>query len=178
MSKIQVTTALERQLPEFIREDYATFVKFLKAYYEFLGQTNSRNLEDFRSIDRTLDDFVEKFKKELAAIFPTGNIPNERMFLEHISDFYNARGSVESYKLLFRVLFNKDADIFYPSTQILKVSDGKWVQDKSVFVKSVSGNLFSLKGQIIKLKTSKKIIEVFSPNVILYRDDIYEVFLD
>ena len=178
MSKIQVTTALERQLPEFIREDYTTFVKFIQAYYEFLGQTNNRNLEDIRSIDRTLDDFVSKFKKELAAIFPTGNMANERMFLEHISDFYNARGSVESYKLLFRVLFNKDSAIFYPSTQILKASDGKWVQEKSVFVKSVSGDLFDLKGQIVQLNTIKKTINVFSPNVILYRDDIFEVFID
>jgi hypothetical protein len=178
MSKIQVTTALERQLPEFIREDYTTFVKFVKAYYEFLGQTNSRNLEDIRSIDKTLDAFVAKFKKELAAIFPTANIQNERMFLEHISDFYNSRGSVESYQLLFRVLFNKNSDIFYPSTQILKVSDGKWIQDKSVFVKAVSGDIFSMKGKIITLKTAKKIIEVFCPNVLLYRDDIYEVFLD
>jgi hypothetical protein len=178
MSKIQVTTALERQIPEFIREDYTTFVKFVKAYYEFLSQTDSRNLEDIRSIDKTLDEFVSKFKKELAALFPTSTIQNERMFLEHISDFYNSRGSVESYKLLFRVLFNKDAEIFYPSTQILKLSDGKWVQDKSVFVKAVNGNLFSLKGKIIQIATAKKAINVFSPNVVLYRDDIFEVFLD
>lgn len=178
MSKIQVTTALERQIPEFIREDYTTFVKFVKAYYEFLSQTDNRNLEDIRSIDRTLNDFVSKFKKELAAIFPTGGMQNERMFLERISDFYNARGSKESYQLLFRVLFNKDVDIFYPSTQILKASDGKWVQEKSVFVKLVNGNLFDLKGQIVQLKTAKKTIDVFSPNVVLYRDDIYEIFLD
>ncbi len=178
MSKIQVSTALERQIPEFIREDYATFVKFVKAYYEFLSQTDNRNLEDIRSIDKTLDEFVSKFKKELAAIFPTSTIQNERMFLEHISDFYNSRGSVESYKLLFRVLFNKDAEIFYPSTQILKLSDGKWVQDKSVFVKAVNGNLFNFKGKIIQITTAKKVISVFSPNVVLYRDDIFEVFLD
>lgn len=178
MSKIQVTTALERQIPEFIREDYATFVKFVKAYYEFLSQTDSRNLEDIRSIDRTLDEFVLKFKKELAAIFPTGTIQNERMFLEYISDFYNSRGSVESYQLLFRVLFNKDVEVFYPSTQILKASDGKWVQEKSIFVKTVNGDLFDFKGKIIQIKTTKKIINVFSPNVIAYRDDIFEVFLD
>lgn len=178
MSKIQVTTALERQIPEFIREDYTTFVKFVKAYYEFLGQSGNRNLEDLRSIDRTLDEFVVKFKKELAAIFPTGTLPSERVFLEHISDFYNSRGSKESYQLLFRVLFNKDADIFYPSAQILKASDGKWIQEKSVFVKVTNGDLFDLKGKIIKIVTDKKHIDVFCPNVILYRDDIYEVFID
>lgn len=177
MSKIKITTALERQIPEFIREDYTTFVKFVKAYYEFLAQSGDRNLEDLRSIDRTLDEFVVKFKKELAAIFPTGTLPNERVFLEHIADFYNTRGSVESYQLLFRILFNKDAEIFYPSTQILKMSDGKWVQEKSVFVKSTD-NLFGLKGKIIKIQTAKKHLDVFCPNVILYRDDIYEVFLD
>lgn len=178
MTKIQVKTSLERQIPEFIREDYQLFVTFVKAYYEFLEQTQSRNLEDIRSISKTLDEFVEKFKKELSVLLPTSNMQNERVFLERIREFYNIRGSKESYKLLFRLLFNKDVDVFYPSTQILRVSDGKWIQDKSVFVKLESGNLFDLKGQIINIHTDKKVLNVYCPNVIYYRDDIYEIFID
>ena len=178
MSKIQTKTALERQIPEFIREDYAAFVNFVKAYYEFLEQSQSRNLSDIRSIDRTLDEFVYKFRKEVASLLPTSNIQNERFFLEKIREFYNIRGSVESYKLLFRLLYNKDVDVFYPSTQILKVSDGKWTQEKSVFVRTISGNVSDLNGQIINITTNKKVLDVFSPNVINYRENVYEVFID
>lgn len=178
MEKIRINTALERQIPEHIREEYKTFVKFLKVYYEFIDQNNGRQLENIRSIDKTLDQFVDYFKKELAASVPTRNLPNERAFLEHIKDFYNSRGSKQSYELLFRILYNSDVDIYYPSEQVMRVSDGKWVQDKSVFVKTTSGNLGELRGKIITVETAKKSLSVYCPNVIFYRDDVYEVFID
>lgn len=178
MNKTPIAIALERQIPEYVRGEYELFVNFIKAYYEFLDQTQQRNLEDIRSIDNTLDEFVIRFKKELSALFPTNSLSNERFILQRIREFYQARGSKESYQFLFRILFNKEADVFYPSTQILRASDGKWVQEKSVFVRVASGNLFNLTGKIITIKTQLKSIYVFSPRVVYYRDDVYEVFID
>jgi len=179
MNKTPITVALERQIPEYVRGEYELFVNFIKAYYEFLNETQQRNLEDVRSIENTLDEFIIRFKKELSVLFPTNNIANERFILQRIREFYQARGSKESYQFLFRILFNKDADVFYPSTQILRASDGKWIQEKSVFVKSVAGNLFNLSGKIIDITTvNKKKIHIFCPRVVYYRDDIYEVFID
>ena len=178
MNKTPITVALERQIPEYIRGEYEIFVNFIKAYYEFLDQTQQRNLEDIRSIENTLDEFVIRFKKELSFLFPTNTLENERFILQRIREFYKTRGSKESYQFLFKILFNKDSDIFYPSTQILRASDGKWVQEKSVFVKSESGNLFNLSGKIINIRTANKEIHVFCPRVVYYRDNIYEVFIN
>jgi hypothetical protein len=178
MKKTPIAVALERQIPEYIRGEYDLFVKFIKAYYEFLDQTQQRDLEDIRSISNTLDEFIIRFKKELSVLFPTNTIANERFILERIREFYQSRGSKESYQFLFKVLFNKDSDIFYPSTQILRASDGKWVQEKSVFVSSSSGNIFNYSGKIIEIKTKQKIINVFCPRVVYYRDNIYEVFIE
>lgn len=178
MNKTPIAVALERQIPEYVRGEYELFVNFIKAYYEFLEQSQQRNLEDVRSIENTLDEFVIRFKKELSVLFPTNTLANERFILQRIREFYQARGSKESYQFLFRILFNKDSDVFYPSTQILRASDGKWVQEKSVFVKSESGNLFNLSGKIIDIQTTNKEIHVFCPRVVYYRNDIYEVFID
>ena len=178
MDKTPVAVALERQIPEHIRGEYELFVNFVKAYYEFLEQTQKRNLEDVRSIENTLDEFVIRFKKELSVLFPTNTLANERFVLQRIREFYQARGSKESYQFLFRILFNKESDIFYPSTQILRASDGKWVQEKSVFIKATSGNLFNLSGKISIIKTAQKHVHVFTPRVVYYRDDVYEVFID
>lgn len=178
MNKTPITVALERQIPEYVRGEYELFVKFIKAYYEFLDQTQQRNLEDIRSIENTLDEFVIRFKKELSVLFPTNTLANERFILQRIKEFYKARGSKESYQFLFRILFNKDSEIFYPSTQILRASDGKWIQEKSIFVESKSGNLFNLTGKIISIETSYKHVDVFCPRVVYYRNDIYEVFID
>jgi hypothetical protein len=178
MNKTPISIALERQIPEYVRGEYELFVNFIKAYYEFLSQTQQRNLEDVRSIENTLEEFVIRFKKELSVLFPTNSLANERFILQRIREFYQARGSKESYQFLFRILFNKDSDVFYPSTQILRASDGKWVQEKSIFVKSESGNLFNLNGKIINIQTANKEIHVFCPRVVYYRNDIYEVFID
>ena len=179
MNKTPIAIALERQIPEHIREEYSTFVQFVKAYYEFLEQTQQRNLEDIRSLDATLDDFVYKFKKELSALFPTSGLEDERFLLQRIREFYKSRGSEESFKFLFRAFFNKEAEIYYPSKQILRASAGQWIQEKSIFVKaSDSKNLFDVNGKIVTIVTSRKHIDVYSPRVRLYRDDIYEVFVD
>lgn len=178
MNKTPIAIALERQIPEHIRGEYELFVNFIKAYYEFLDQTQQRNLEDIRSIDNTLDEFVIRFKKELSVLFPTNTLANERFLLQRIREFYQSRGSKESYQFLFRILFNKDSDVFYPSTQILRASDGKWTQEKSVFVRVGSGDLFNLTGKIANIDTTNKQIHVFTPRVVYYRDDVYEVFID
>lgn len=178
MDKTPISIALERQIPEYIRGEYELFVDFIKAYYKFLDQTQQRDLEDIRSIQNTLDEFVIKFKKELSFLFPTNSVQNERFILERIKEFYKARGSKESYQFLFRILFNKDSEVFYPSTQILRASDGKWIQEKSVFIKRVSGDIFNLSGKIIKIKTAQKEIFVFCQRVVLYREDVYEVFIE
>ncbi len=178
MNKTPITVALERQIPEYVRGEYELFVKFIKAYYEFLDQTQQRNLEDIRSIENTLDEFVIRFKKELSVLFPTNTLANERFILQRIKEFYKARGSKESYQFLFRILFNKDSEIFYPSTQILRASDGKWIQEKSVFIESTSGNIFDFAGKIISIETSYKHVNVFCPRVVYYRNNVYEVFID
>ena len=178
MEKTPIKVALERQIPEYIRGEYQLFVDFIKAYYEFLDQSQQRNLEDIRSIENTLEEFVTRFKKELSILFPTNTLENERFILQRIREFYQSRGSKESFQFLFRILFNKDSDIFYPSTQILRASDGKWIQEKSVFVKSQAGNLFNLSNKIILIQTANKTIYVYCPRVVYYREDIYEVFID
>ena len=178
MQKTPISIALERQIPEYIRGEYGLFVSFIKSYYEFLDQTQQRNLEDIRSIDKTLDEFIIRFKKELSVLFPTNSLENERFILERIRQFYQSRGSKESFQFLFRILFNKDSDIFYPSTQILKPSDGKWVQEKSVFVEVSEGNLFELSGKNIFIETDKKKIYVYCPRVVAYSESIYEVYID
>ena len=178
MEKTPIAVALERQIPEFIREEYDLFVKFIKAYYEFLEQTQMRNLEDIGSIQNTLDEFIDRFKKQLSFLFPTNSLVNERFILQRIGEFYKTRGSKESFEFLFRALFNTQADIFYPSTQILRPSDGKWVQEKSVFVEVISGDPTKFGGKIISIDTVKKHLRVFCPRVSFYRTGIYEVFIE
>jgi len=158
ITKPQLKSLVKSQLPEFVREEYDTFVQFLQAYYEFL-ETTQVNLNTTRDLDNTLESFVSYFKNELAAKLPYSTI-DERFLLQHIKDHYRAKGSENSFKLLFRILFNKEVTLDYPSKQMLRASDGKWNQDVSVFVRIIQGNPNDIVGKLVDVVTTTKIIRV------------------
>ena len=186
MSRTQLSSVVSRQIPEFIREDYPTFVAFVEAYYEYL-QSQGVDLSTARDIDQTLDEFVLEFKKELAHNLPeiTGN---ERFLLTHIKDQYLSKGSEASYKLLFRLLFGKKVELTYPGTQMLRASDGRWNQEISVFAKVDFGDPQDIVGRLVDIQTSTRLIRVLVDRkedlvgevdrIVALGGNIYEFFLD
>lgn len=186
ITKPKISSIVASQLPEFVRDEYQTFVDFLKAYYEFLENTQEDPVT-LKDLDTTLDSFIKYFKSELAQKLPYSTV-NERFLLTRIKDLYLAKGSESSFRLLFRILFNKEIEIDYPSTQMLRASDGKWNQDVSVFVKILVGNPQDIVGKLIDVVTTTKIIrvlvdrrqyvEVEVDRVIRISDNIYEFILD
>jgi hypothetical protein len=186
MSRTQLSSVVSRQIPEFIREDYPTFVAFVEAYYEYL-QEQGVDLSAARDIDKTLDEFIIEFKKELAHNLPqiTGD---ERFLLTHIKDQYLSKGSEASYKLLFRLLFGKKVELTYPGTQMLRVSDGRWNQEISVFAKVDFGDPQEIVGKLVDIQTSTRLIRVLVDRkedlvgevdrIVALGGNIYEFFLD
>lgn len=184
----KISTLVSRQLPEFVREDYPTFVAFVEAYYEFLEQQGV-DLAKVRDIDETLDEFIVQFKKEVAHNLPLLSPEhNERFILANIKDQYLAKGSEASYKLLFKLLFGKNIEVSYPGRQLLRASDGRWNQDISLFARIDFGSPEDIIGKLVNIQTPTRIISVLidrTQNVIGEIDrivpiegDIYEFFLD
>lgn len=141
-----ISQFVPQQIPEFIRDDntYKTFITFLEAYYSFLEQDGNlyqraMGARDYSDIDYTLDAFISHFENEYLLNIPQSlfNDPvnghvDKRTLAKHIQDFYRARGSEKSYKLLFRILFNEDVEFYYPKVDILRGSDGKWSVDNVI----------------------------------------------
>jgi hypothetical protein len=151
MSRIKASAVVSRQLPEFVREDYPTFVAFVEAYYEYL-QAQGVDFNNIRDIDKTIEQFIDEFKKELAYNAPP-NIADDRFILQRIKDYYLAKGSEASYKLFFKLLFGKTVDIVYPGQQLLKASDGLWKQETSIFVRVVFGDPDSIIGREVDIQS-------------------------
>ena len=177
------------QLPEFIREDYPTFVAFLEAYYEWLGQQDS-DLYTLRDIDTTLDRFISYFRNELApnAILPPEQFARPRHDLAHIKDQHLAKGSEASFKFLFRLLFDKNVTVEYPGRQMLRASDGKWNQDVSIFARVNAGSPDDVVGRIVDVITPNRVIrvlvdrrqdvEVEVDRVVQISPNVYEFYID
>jgi hypothetical protein len=190
--RAKLKTLVASQLPEFIRAEYPTFVAFVEAYYDFLDKSNV-DLSKIRDIDETLDEFVKYFKAELAHNYPlSDSVETEKYLLKNIKDQYLSKGSEASYKLLFRLLYGRDVYMDYPGKQMLRVSDGRWQQDVSLFVRVDIGDPSSLVGKSIDIQTSKKIVRTSLTNstaplnkitanvekVVQFSENVYEFFLD
>lgn len=109
------------------------FKRFLELYYVWLedeskGNTvfHIMNSAKYRDVDETLDPFIRLFKQELLPYFPENSELDLVKILKGAREFYVKKGSEESVKWLFRVLFGQDVEVYYPKKQILIASDGKW----------------------------------------------------
>lgn len=123
------STQLLDQLPGFVIENYETFVQFLKAYYEWSEQYGNPRGEGVRintysDLDSTLDSFVQYFRDTYIKDFPftLADGINEKNLIKNIGDLYNAKGTRESFDLLFRLLFNTKIDVDFPKDRILRLS--------------------------------------------------------
>jgi surface protein len=144
----KVSPLISSQLPEFVREDHPFFVQFMEAYYEWMEQNGnavqaSQNLTNIRDIDYTVDDFVEHFKNTYLNTLPNDVLADKKKLLKHIRQFYRAKGTEKSFRLLFNILYQSPVDFYYPHTNILRPSNGKWQQDRILRVSSISGDMFN-----------------------------------
>jgi hypothetical protein len=158
------STILPDQLPEFVGLEHGTFVEFLREYYRWMetGVTHggtgageihtSQHLADNRDPDENIDFFFDMMKKELLGSFPESfeDGSNKRTVMKNIRSFYRAKGSVDSVKFLFKILFDTESEIYTPKEDIIKASMGDYKSDKQILVSSSSGaSIYECEGQMI-----------------------------
>jgi len=159
------------QLPEFIRDDlnYETFVAFAEAYYEWLelsdasnaastlvSTTNEgvtfglKNLQNYSDVDSTLDNFMDYYTNDFLPNFPIDVLADKAKLIKVAKQLYQAKGTPASYKLLFRVLYNSDAEILLTGELVFRASAAEWYVPKYLKIKTndsawLSNNIKNLK---------------------------------
>jgi hypothetical protein len=156
----------------------------MEAYYEWMHQSGNNydllnSLSELHDIDKSLVKFTEEFENEYLKNFPVNFITDKALTIKHISNLYKAKGTPAAVKLLIKMTLGKESEIFYPSTQILRASDGEWIQDNSILVKIISGNVFDIVGQSVKIATSQLTFSSVVERIkTTQTPDVYEVFLE
>jgi hypothetical protein len=84
-------------------------------------------LIDYRDIDLTLDQFLNYFRDEFLFQIPGTILADKRKVLKHVKQFYQARGTENSFRYLFRLLFNEEIEIYYPKVDVFRTDDANWV---------------------------------------------------
>jgi hypothetical protein len=149
-----VSPLVQSQFPAFYQEEGPLFVEFVKSYYKWLETTGqqayySRNLIEYRDIDKTIDDFVIHFKETFLKDLPLNTKANDRLFLKNILDIYLNKGNEQSVKLAIRALFNEDSAVYLPSVDIFKTSDGSWTEPTYIEVTTSSRNISYVNREIV-----------------------------
>lgn len=128
---------IESQIPYHIRESKPLFAKFLQYYYEFVEDSNINSIiQDVRrynDIDNVDVDFIKSFFEEFRSL-PKNLVTDERFVAKHIYELYQTKGSEQSLKLLFKIVYGDIVNIRYPHQYILRTSDGRWRQNKFVTI--------------------------------------------
>jgi hypothetical protein len=167
----QLTQFVPERLPEFVRVDHPTLVAFMSAYYEWLGLRRNEgkivsplDMRDITDIDHTLDQFVDQFKSEFLLNFPeslaldpaTGNGVDPRRLIKNIRQFYLAKGTEKSYEFLFRILYDTSVEFYYPKTDILRLSSGRWTQNNYLRISnSLGDSIFRAAGNNIVQRNAR-----------------------
>jgi hypothetical protein len=113
-------------------------------------------LLDYRDIDKTLDRFVTYFRDEFLSDIPGNILADKRLILKHIKQFYQARGTENSYRFLFRILFNEEVEFYYPKVDLFRASDGRWVVDHLMRVTTTQNTFDWVNREIIGLVSGAK----------------------
>ena len=162
MTTENISAVISDQFPSFVREDYTTFLQFVKAYYDFLEQNYPSDIAELGGVDSTLDTLVDQFKKQFNLDFNTHDGINDRVLLKHIKEFYQLKGSEEAFRIFFKLLFNENVSFAYPSREMLTVSGGKWDESYSMLVKVITATngINSPVGKKIYVDKPGKIVEI------------------
>ena len=155
----KIKDLVDRQLPQFIRTDHATFVTFIEKYYEWMEQNGYTyeavsNLLKYKDVDYAIDSFLKFIQYEFLHHVPDDLETDKRKFLKHVREFYRAKGTDPSFRTWFRAMFNEEIEIYYPGNDLVKVSDGKWDAVTVIRITATAGNPFDLNSRNITGGTS------------------------
>lgn len=125
--KNPISPIIIEKLPSFLKTDYRRFYTFISHYFRFLEEQGNpldilsqfyENLE----VNGETDIYIDKIIEELGfTTKKTITIPKKQL-VHHLRDFYLSRGSENSFKFLFKILFNNDIVIDYPRKRLFVTS--------------------------------------------------------
>lgn len=157
---------IENQFPAYIRDNpkYANFIAFVKTYYEWAeehgdftdGENSkfnfvnvSKNLLNYQDIDRTEDAYIDYFMQDFMPDFPTDCLADKRKLIKIARSLYLNRGIQDSYKFVFRALYDENVELYNHYNLVFKPSNNRWIQNRRILINSTDDRWYETKGKIL-----------------------------
>ena len=147
----KISTIVKYYIPEFIRVKYPQFIQFIEEYFKFNEEKGNylyflENFQRNQDVDTCDEEFLDKYFDEYAEHFPKQALIDKRKLLKLLHEFYLSRGSEDSFRFLFRVLYNEEIEFYIPRNYLFVASDGRYLNDTYVYISST--NYYKLKQKI------------------------------
>lgn len=172
-----ISPIIHARLPGFLASDYPSFLKFIKHYYDFLESNGNplEILENFRErleVNNEVDLYIDKIVAELGFDVSRPYIIPKKELVIHLRDFYLSRGSENSFKFLFKVLFNDSVQIEYPRDRLFTLSGATYTGNFYVFTTAVDEDTPEFQKLIDAIRDLNITIRGVSSNIISGVEDI------
>ena len=114
-------------------------------------------LLDYRNIETSIDTYVDYLKDELYPSVPITYYGNKRLIASKFREFFQSKSNEQSYRFLFKLLYNENIEFYYPGTDILRVSDGNFEKTQIIRTVAISADtrdIFLFLNKTIRGQTS------------------------
>jgi hypothetical protein len=127
-----ISQFIEQQFPEIYREEGPFLIEFLKQYYAWLESDSvspvyqARRHMSNHDIDTTVDQFLIYYKEKYLKNIQINTATNTKRLIKNAIDLYRSKGSENAIKLFFDLIFSAESDVYYPGTDVFRLSNATW----------------------------------------------------
>lgn len=100
----------------------------------------SAEFQNNRTLDKSVDKYVDYLREEIYSSIPKEYYGDKRFVASKFREFYEAKGSEESFRFFFRAIYNEPIELYFPGEDVLRVSDGNFEKTQTIKVSVDSSN--------------------------------------
>ena len=112
---------------------------------------------EYRNLETSIDQYVDYLRDELYPSIPVTYFGDKRLVAQHFKEFFESKSNEQSYRFLFKLLYNENVEFYYPGTDILRISDGNFEKTQIIRTIAVSADtrdIFLFLNKTIRGQTS------------------------
>ena len=99
-----------------------------------------------------LKEFLVKIKSQFSPGFESRSLEddlNQSLFIKRSKDFYDSKGTDESFRILFKSLYGESVSIIKPKDNLLRSSTSKYNLTKDIVVEVIDGDILDSLNQTL-----------------------------
>lgn len=163
---------IPEQVPLFYNIEGPDFVEFIKQYYIWLQSTGkpiqkARDLLLYGDLDTSTDPYLQQIQNKYLQNIPITDSAARIRLLKNALDLYRNKGNLRSFDILFRALYDIDTEMYIPGQDMLRLSDGIWLEPEYLEVSYVSNLSTYVDNEIIGLGSqARAIVELYNREIV------------